>query len=61
LGIKAYNSSGQAGTAFAHDLPDGSVRINVVTAANAHFSIAVEDPQNALSAASFTAGDFIFA
>ena len=61
IGVKAYNSSGAAGTAFAYDLPDGSVRIDVVTSSNTHFSIFVDDPYNTLSFSNFSSSDFLFA
>ena len=61
LGISSYRPGGGNGTVFAHDLPNGEVRLDAVTSSGMHFSATVADPGGTLTAASFTAVDFLFA
>jgi Ca2+-binding RTX toxin-like protein len=61
LGVTAYKVGGAAGTVYAHDLSNGDVSVDVTTSAGVKFSIQVADPHHTLSAANFSAADFVFA
>jgi Ca2+-binding RTX toxin-like protein len=60
LGVTKYADGGAPGTAFAHDLADGDVSIHVVFSAGAKFDITIADPGHTLTAANFSAADFLF-
>jgi Ca2+-binding RTX toxin-like protein len=59
LGVTKYAAGGGLGTVFARDGAGGNVFLDVVTSAGAKFSIDVADPTASLTAANFTASDFI--
>ena len=58
LGVKKMGTG--AGTVSASDMANGNVLLSVTTSLNQHFNITVADPNGTLTAASFTAKDFLF-
>ena len=59
LGMKQYSSSGASGTLYAYDQAGGDVLIKGQDASGKTISVMIDDPNNSLTAASFSSADFI--